>query len=160
MSLNFVTNAVCVSLTFSINTIAVHIVWVQARKPCHKLKNLTETKPCKLLVSLFCKDIVFTRKIVNSAQFVMILRLIWVNEFMPNLTLRQKWFQSERNVRVGDVVLLAKSMQQRSKWVMGRVLETYPDKHGKVGTVLLKTSGSTIKRPIAKLCVIFSESAC
>ena len=43
---------------------------------------------------------------------------------------------------------------------MGRVLETYPDKHGKVRTVLLKTSGSTMKRPIAKLCVILSESAC
>ena len=43
---------------------------------------------------------------------------------------------------------------------MVRVLETYPDKHGKVKTVLLKTSGSTIKRPIAKLCVILSESAC
>ena len=34
-----------------------------------------------------------------------------------------------------------------------------PDKHGKVRTVLLKTSGSTMKRPIAKLCVILSESA-
>ena len=79
---------------------------------------------------------------------------------MPNLTQRQKWFQPERNVQVGDVGLLAESMQQRSKWVMERVLETYLDKHGKVGTVLLKTSGSTMKRPIAKLCVILSESAC
>ena len=79
---------------------------------------------------------------------------------MPNLTQRQKWFQPGRNVQVGDVVLLAESMQQRSKWVMGRVLETYPDKHGKVRTVSLKTSGSKMKRPIAKLCVILSESAC
>ena len=84
----------------------------------------------------------------------------WVNEFMSNLTQRQKRFQPERNVQVGDVVLLAESMQQRSKWVMGRVIETYPDKHGKVRTVLLKTSGSTMKRPSAKLCVILSESAC
>ena len=76
------------------------------------------------------------------------------------MTLRQKWFQPERNVQVGNVVLLAEIMQQRSKWVMGRVLETYPDKHDKVRTVLLKTSGSTMKRSIAKLCVIFSESAC
>ena len=70
----------------------------------------------------------------------MILRLSWVNEFMPNLTLRQKWFQPERNIRVGDVVLLAESKQQRSTWVMGRVLETYRDKHGVVRTVSLKTS--------------------
>ena len=42
----------------------------------------------------------------------------------------------------------------------GKGIRTYPDKHGKVRTVLLKTSGSTMKRPIAKLCVILSESAC
>ena len=42
---------------------------------------------------------------------------------------------------------------------MGRVLETYPDKHGVVRTVLLKTPASTMKKPIAKLCVILSESA-
>ena len=41
---------------------------------------------------------------------------------------------------------------------MGRVLETYPDKHSKVIPVLLKTPGSTVKRPIAKICVILSES--
>ena len=66
---------------------------------------------------------------------------------MPNLTQRQKWFQPGWNVQVGDVVLLAESMQQRSKWIMRRVLKTYPDKHGKVRTVLLKTE-STIKRPM------------
>ena len=49
---------------------------------------------------------------------------------MPSLTQRQKWFPSERNIQVGDVELLAESMQQRSKWVMGRVLATYADKHG------------------------------
>ena len=81
----------------------------------------------------------------------MILRLKWVNEFMPNLIRGQKWFQPERNVQVDDVVLLAESMQQRSKWVMGRVLETYLDKHGTVRAVLPKTPGSTMKRPIAKL---------
>ena len=77
---------------------------------------------------------------------------------MPNLTQRQKWFQPERNIQVGDVLLLAESMQQRSKWVMGRVLETYPDKQGIVRTVLLKITGSTMKSPIAKLCEILSES--
>ena len=76
---------------------------------------------------------------------------------MPNLTQGQKWFQPGRNVHVGDVVLLAESIQQRSKWVMKRVLETYPEKYGKVKTVLLKITGSTMKRPIAQLRVILSE---
>ena len=67
------------------------------------------------------------------------------------MTERLEWFQPERNIQVGDLVLLAESMQQRSKWIIGRALETYPDKHGVVRTVLLKTSGSTMERPIAKL---------
>ena len=78
---------------------------------------------------------------------------------MLNLTQRQIWFQPERNILVGEVVLLAESMQQRSKWVMGRVLETYPDKDGEVRTVLLKTPNSTMKRSVTKLCVILRESA-
>ena len=41
---------------------------------------------------------------------------------------------------------------------MGRVLETCLDKHGVVRTVLLKTPRLIMKRPIAKLCVILSES--
>ena len=64
-----------------------------------------------------------------------------------------------RNVQVGDVVLLAEGMQQRSKWVMGRVLETYPDKHDVVRTVLWKTPRLTMKRPVATLCGILSEYA-
>ena len=78
---------------------------------------------------------------------------------MPNLTLRQKWFQFERNIQLGDVVLLAHSMQQRFKWVIRRVSEAYPDKHGIARAVLLRTPGSTMKRPVAKLRVILSESA-
>ena len=33
----------------------------------------------------------------------------WVNEFIPNLTQRQKWFQPERNVQVGDVDCLQRA---------------------------------------------------
>ena len=109
---------------------------------------------------LFSKKDCYTRRRWAQVQFFSNqFWCRWVNEFMPNLTQRQKWFQPGRNVQVGDVMLLAESMQQRSKWVMGKVLETYPDKNGKVRIVLLKTPGSTMKRPIAKLCVILSESA-
>ena len=41
---------------------------------------------------------------------------------------------------------------------MGRVSETYPDKHSIVRTVLLRTPGTTMTRPVAKLRVVLSES--
>ena len=91
-----------------------------------------------LAPGLFSKGDCYTRRRWAQIQFLSNqFWCKWVNEFMPNLTQRQKRFQSERNIQVGDVVLLAESIQQRSKWVMGRVIETYPDKHGVVRTVLL-----------------------
>ena len=45
-------------------------------------------------------------------------------------------------------------MQRRSKWVLGRVVKTFPDKSGVVRTVSVKTSSSVITRPVAKLCLI------
>ena len=74
---------------------------------------------------LFSKRDCYTRRRWAQVQFVRNqFWCRWVNEFMPNLTERQKWFQPDLKVQVGDVILLAESMPQRSKWVIGRVLET------------------------------------
>ena len=81
----------------------------------------------------------------------------WMDEFVPNLLQRQKWFEVKRNFQVNDVVLYVEDTQRRSKWVLGRILETYPDKHGLVRTVLVKTQTSVVKRPIAKLCPVVTH---
>ena len=78
----------------------------------------------------------------------------WVKEFLPHLINRQKWFQTKRNVKLNDIVLLVEDSQHRSKWRMGRVVETFPDRKGIVRTVLVKTQFGVIKRPITKLCLI------
>ena len=62
----------------------------------------------------------------------------WAKEFLPNLLQRQKWFNSERNFDVGDVVLLFENMQHRSNWIIGRVLQTLTDKEGLVRVVQVK----------------------
>ena len=81
-----------------------------------------------------------------------------MDEYLPNLLERQKWFEPKKNVQVNDVVLLVEDTQQRSKWVMGKVLQTFPDKRGLVRTVLVKTQHNVVKRPISKLCPIVSQS--
>ena len=80
----------------------------------------------------------------------------WIKEFLPNLHHRQKWFDVKRNLKVDDIVLLVEDSQQRSKWLMGRVLKTFPDKRGLVRTMLVKTHTNVFKRPIAKLCPILT----
>ena len=62
----------------------------------------------------------------------------------------------ERNLKVDDIVLLVEDSQQRSKWLMGRVLKTFPNKRGLVRAVLVKTHANVFKRPIAKLCPILT----
>ena len=81
----------------------------------------------------------------------------WIGEFLPNLMLRQKWFKTNNNLQVDDVVLLVESMQHRSKWLMGRVTAVFPDKKGKVRTVAVHTKNGTIVRPITKLCIILNK---
>ena len=78
----------------------------------------------------------------------------WIKEFLPNLSQRQKWFQKNRNLQLNDIVLIVEDMQERSKWVLGRVVKTFPDKSGVVRTVSVKTPSSVITRPITKLCLI------
>ena len=76
-----------------------------------------------------------------------------------NLLQRQKWFKETKNLQANDVVLLVEDTQQRSGWVLGRVLETYVGKNGLVRTVLVKTQSSVLKRPITTLCPLVTESS-
>ena len=45
---------------------------------------------------------------------------------------------NQKNLQINNIVLLAEDMQHRSKRVLRRVIETYPDKNGLVRTVLVK----------------------
>ena len=83
----------------------------------------------------------------------------WLKEFLPNLLQRQKWFKETKNLQVNDVVLLVEDTQQRSRWVLGRVLETYVGKNGLARTVLVKTQSSVLKQPITTLCPLVTESS-
>ena len=81
----------------------------------------------------------------------------WVREFLPNITYRQKWQQGRRNLKLEDIVLIVDDSLLRSKRTIGRVVETFADKHGLVRTVNVKTSTTVLKRPISKLCLILNS---
>ena len=103
----------------------------------------------------FSKDAVYSRRRWAQVQYLANqFWKRWINEFLPNLLHRQKWFEKKKNMQVNDIVLVVEDMKQRSKWVMGRVLKTFPDKNGLVRTALIKTQNSTLKRPITMLCPI------
>lgn len=81
----------------------------------------------------------------------------WVKEYLPELQRRQRWLKPERNVQVGDVVLVIDDKAPRNSWLMGLVQETHPDKTGLVRSVKIKTKTSTLTRPVNKLCLLLEN---
>ncbi|KAG7524560.1 hypothetical protein JOB18_013868 [Solea senegalensis] len=75
----------------------------------------------------------------------------WTKEYLPLLQERQRWTGVQRNLVAGDLVLLMDSTAPRNSWIMGRVLQTFPDRKGFVRQIRIKTRTSCLDRPISKM---------
>ena len=72
----------------------------------------------------------------------------WISDYFPSLIIRQKWHTATRNVRVGDIVLVADSNVVRGEWKLARVNEIFPGKDGQVRKVTLKYKNPRPREPI------------
>ena len=83
------------------------------------------------------------------------------------MQLRQKWLKAERDLRVGDVVLLMDELTPRNLWKRGIVIEVFPSKDDRVRKVRLRigdsqndtglrnsTPATTLVRPVHKLVLL------
>ena len=61
----------------------------------------------------------------------------WVQLYAPTLIVRRKWHVSTRNLRPGDVVIVADKNVMRGNYRLGVVQEVFPDEDGKVRRVLV-----------------------
>ena len=80
----------------------------------------------------------------------------WLREYLPLLQIRQKWLNPTSNLKVGDIVLIVDDNMPRNSWLMGKIVETLPGKDNLVRCAKVKTSVSTLLRPIHKLCLLES----
>lgn len=78
----------------------------------------------------------------------------WLKEYVPTLLPRSKWIHERRNLQVDDLVLITNMNLPRSRWVFGRIIETIPDKEGKVRHARVKTQDSEYLRPIQRLAIV------
>ncbi len=78
----------------------------------------------------------------------------WVKEYLTMLQKRQKWLQPTRNIQVGDVVLIADSQAPRNSWAMGKIEKVNVGNRGCVRSAVVKTKGTTLTRPVTKLCML------
>jgi transposase InsO family protein len=78
----------------------------------------------------------------------------WVAEYLPMLQTRQKWLQPQRNLAVGDIVLIADNTAPRNSWPMGRVEKINIGSKGLVRSATVKTKTTRLDRPVSKLCLL------
>lgn len=125
---------------------------LEALTPNHIL--LMKGKPV-LPPGLFVKEDLYAKRRWRQVQYIAgLFWKRWVQEYLPLLQERQKWSQPKRNFEPGDIVVIVDSTAPRGSWLLGRVLETFPDKNGLVRSVRLRTKTSELERPVAKLCLL------
>ena len=79
----------------------------------------------------------------------------WLNQYLPLLQPKQKWFGSSPNMVPGDLVLMMDEATPRGQWPKAIVVENLPDKRGLVRRVRVRTAdGSIFLRDIRKLCLL------
>ncbi|GFR25022.1 integrase catalytic domain-containing protein [Trichonephila clavata] len=76
----------------------------------------------------------------------------WSSEYLTLLQSRSKWRIFQKNLDIGDLVLIKHDNSPPLQRKLGKVTETFPGKGGKVRVVKVKTQTSELVRPIAKLC--------
>ena len=78
----------------------------------------------------------------------------WLREYVPSLQQRQKWFLPQRNLTVGDLVLMCGEGYSRGRWPMAKVVEVSKDIDGNVRKVTIKDKNGLKVRPITKLALL------
>ncbi|XP_060605456.1 uncharacterized protein LOC132757974 [Ruditapes philippinarum] len=129
---------------------------LEALTPNHLL--LMKRKP-NLPPGIFVKTDSYTRRRWKQVQYMAdLFWRRWTREYLPLLQERQKWFDTKRNMSIGDIVLVVDSNAPRNSWLLGKVTDTIPDKLGYVRQVKLKTSfNNSLVRPVDKLCLLLES---
>lgn len=75
----------------------------------------------------------------------------WYHEYLQSLIPRSKWTNSRKNIEVGTLIILKEKHPSPLHWTLGRVIEVLPGADGVVRVVKIKTSTTTLVRPVHKL---------
>lgn len=78
----------------------------------------------------------------------------WSLEYLQRLQEISKWQHPSRQIKIGSLVLLMDERLPPSKWPLGRICETHAGPDGLIRVATIRTSTSTLKRPIVKLCLL------
>ncbi|XP_060580217.1 uncharacterized protein LOC132737005 [Ruditapes philippinarum] len=104
---------------------------------------------------IFRKEDTYAKRRWRQAQYLAdIFWKRWIREYIPTLQSRQKWLRPQRDIREGDIVLVAQENIPRGQWPLGRVVTINVGRDGHTRSCVVKTSMSQFLRPITKLCLL------
>ena len=78
----------------------------------------------------------------------------WLEEYLPSLQPRQKWFGAAPNINVGDLVMIKDHSVKRGCWPKAIVEECYPGADGLIRKVRLRTANGVLTRDIRSICLL------
>ena len=84
----------------------------------------------------------------------------WKREYLQNLQRREKCLDVQRNLVVGDVVMMKNADASRNEWPMGIVAEAMKSDDGKVRKAkieVIKEGKKTFLRPISELILLLPK---
>ena len=74
----------------------------------------------------------------------------WIRDHFPSFIVQRKWHTAQRDLMVGDVVLIQDSNQVRENWSLGKVAKAKPGNDGKVRNVEVQYKNPKSGEPINK----------
>ena len=101
----------------------------------------------------FVKQDIYRSKWKNVQYLLEVFWKRWTSEYLNILQQRSKWNEERPNIRKDDIVLIVDDCH-RGQWKIARVVEVYPGKDGLVRSAKVKSSDTTLLRPITKLCLL------
>lgn len=112
------------------------------------------------------EDEINSRKRWRQAQAIAThFRRRWLKKYLPGFTERKKCRRSERNLSVGDIVLVITPSTDRGHWQLGRIVEICKGKGGVVRFAYVKTrvrpeaaETQALHRPAMKLCPLLLDN--
>ncbi len=112
-------------------------------------------RPARAPPGLFTVEDKSTRKRWRQVQYLAdLFWKRWQREYLPLLRQRTKWLLQQRDVAVGDVVLIIDYGQPRDKWLLGRVVTVHRGQDGLVRSAELRTKEGVCVRPVVKMCML------
>ncbi|XP_075150880.1 uncharacterized protein LOC142224988 [Haematobia irritans] len=80
--------------------------------------------------------------------------LRWKEEYLKGLQKRYKWKFPQRDIEVGDLVVIRDEQLPPTSWKLGRVDEVHPGSDGRVRVADVRTANGVVRRPVVKLVIL------